>query len=147
MIIDHICFAVRDLQLSQRYWQEVFGYSPMTHPVENSRQKVRVVFLEKKDSLLVKLIEPLEGNISLYNFVDQGGGGFHHICFKCDNLNEQIQELNQKGVKMLAPPQPGEAFGNNDIAFFLAKNRITFEVIDTDVKSNQIAEDDRKETY
>ncbi|MBN1789457.1 MAG: VOC family protein [Bacteroidales bacterium] len=138
MIIDHICYAVKNLSESIQYWQEVFGYRPMTNPVVNTRQKVKVQFLQKADSLAVKLIEPLDGNISLQNFVDQGGGGFHHVCFKCDDLDQQVAELKHKKVRMLAPVQPGEAFDNNNIAFFLAKNRITFEVIDTDKRANLI---------
>jgi methylmalonyl-CoA/ethylmalonyl-CoA epimerase len=63
------------------------------------------------------------------------GGGFHHICFKCSNLDEKIFELKNKGLKMLVPPQPGEAFNNNNIAFLLAKYGVNIELIDTDEKS------------
>lgn len=134
MIIDHICIAVKDIPVAVQYWKDVFGYDQLTMPVINTRQKVKVVFLGKTDSLQVKLIEPLEDNTSLVNFVETGGG-FHHLCFKCENLNEKIGELKSKGVKMLVPPQPGEAFDNNEIAFFWAKNKINFELIDTDKRA------------
>jgi methylmalonyl-CoA/ethylmalonyl-CoA epimerase len=134
MKIDHICFAVNDLGIAVDYWKDIFGYLQMTEQVINTRQKVKVVFLTKKDSLTVKLIEPLEENESLKNFV-KIGGGFHHLCFKCENLPDKISELQNKGVRMLVPPQPGEAFENNDIAFFWAKNRIHFELIETEKKS------------
>jgi methylmalonyl-CoA/ethylmalonyl-CoA epimerase len=134
MIIDHICFAVKDINETIPYWEEVFGYKQLTNPVINSRQKVKVVFLAKTNSIPVKLIEPLIDNRTLINFVEMGGG-FHHICFKCDNLGEKIRELETKGVRLLVPPQPGEAFENNDIAFFWAKNRINFELIETDKKA------------
>ena len=98
----------------------------MTEPIINTRQKVKVVFLNKPESILVKLIEPLKENRSLASFVEQGGG-FHHLCFKCDNLSEKIIELKAKGVRMLVPAQPGEAFAGHDIAFFWAKNRINLE--------------------
>ena len=137
MQIDHICFAVNNLQEGIDYWKVTFGYKEMTKPVVNSRQQVKVVFLEKEDSLPVKLIEPLSKNKSLMNFV-QFGGGFHHICFKCDNMTATISELRKKGVKMLVPPQPGEAFNDNDIAFFLAKYKTTFELIDTAEKAEKI---------
>lgn len=133
MYIDHICFALKKLEEGIDYWKDVFGYKEMTKPVINTRQKVKVVFLNKEHSLLVKLIEPLQSNRSLCNFV-QYGGGFHHICFKCDDMSVTISELKNKDVKMLLPPQPGEAFNNNDIAFFLGKYKTTFEVIDTDEK-------------
>ncbi|MBN2611593.1 MAG: VOC family protein [Bacteroidales bacterium] len=137
MIIDHICIAVKNLEESINYWKEVFGYNQMTMVVVNSRQKVKVVFLDKPQSLMIKLIEPLEDNKSLVNFVEMGGG-FHHVCFKCDDLESQISKLQGSGVRMLVPPQPGEAFNNHNIAFFWAKNRINFELIDTDEKAGYL---------
>ena len=85
MIIDHICFAVKDIGEGIAYWENVFGYKQMTGIVINSLQKVKVAFLKKESSLTIKIIEPLEDNQSLVNFVSRGGG-FHHICFKCDNI-------------------------------------------------------------
>lgn len=134
MIIDHICFAVKDLNEGIAYWESVFGYSQMTRIVINSIQKVKVTFMNKKNSLTVKLIEPLEDNHSLVNFVNRGGG-FHHICFKCSDINKKIEELTGKGLITLVKPQPGEAFNNNNIAFLLARNGINIELIDTDEKA------------
>ncbi|HBC78678.1 MAG TPA: hypothetical protein DCZ51_08605, partial [Bacteroidales bacterium] len=79
------------------YWERVFGYKQMTGIVVNSLQKVKVAFLKKEDSLTIKIIEPLIENVSLVNFVSRGGG-FHHICFKCDNINEGLKELKEKGL-------------------------------------------------
>ena len=137
MKIDHICFAVKNLGEGIAYWEDVFGYRQMTEVVQNSLQKVKVVFLSKEDSVLVKLIEPVEGNQSLINFVNRGGG-FHHLCFRVDNMDEQIGELKEKGLLMLVPPQPGEAFNNHNIAFMLARYGLNVELIDTDEKAGII---------
>jgi methylmalonyl-CoA/ethylmalonyl-CoA epimerase len=137
MKIDHICFAVKNLTEGVDYWERVFGYKQMTKIVENSRQKVKVTFLHKEDSILVKLIEPVESNQSLVNFVNRGGG-FHHICFKCVSIDEKMDELTDKGLLKLVPPQPGEAFNNHNIAFLLAKYGINIELIDTDEKAGLI---------
>jgi len=137
MIIDHICFAVKDLHEGIEYWKKMFGYEQMTNIVTNTRQKVKVVFLKKKDSLLIKLIEALDDNESVKNFVKRGGG-FHHLCFKCNDINQGIAELKDKGLISLVPPQPGEAFENNKIALLLGKNGINIELIDTDKKAGLI---------
>jgi methylmalonyl-CoA/ethylmalonyl-CoA epimerase len=137
MIIDHICFAVRNLEEGIAYWQDIFGYSQMTRPVTNTRQKVKVVFLDKEDSLTVKLIEPLADNPSLIRFIGQGGG-FHHLCFRCKDLNTQLGELKEKGLRVLVPPQPGEAFNMQHIAFLWGKNKLNFELIDTEEKAEKI---------
>lgn len=134
MKIDHICFAVKNICEGISYWESVFGYRQMTEVVQNSLQKVNVVFLSKDDSVLVKLIEPLEDNLSLVNFVNRGGG-FHHLCFRVEDMRGQIKELKDKGLITLVPPQPGEAFNNHDIAFLLAKYGLNIEVIDTDEKA------------
>jgi len=134
MKLDHICFAVKNIEEGISYWESVFGYRQMTDIVINTLQKVKVVFLSKEESLLIKLIEPLLDNQSLINFVNRGGG-FHHICFKVDEMADTLKELNGKGLLTLVPPQPGEAFNNKDIAFLLAKYGINVEIIDTDEKA------------
>ena len=115
----------------------IFGYKQMTGVIENSRQKVKVTFLNKEDSIIVKLIEPLECNQSLLNFVNKGGG-FHHICFKCDNIDGKLNELSEKGLITLVHPQPGEAFSNHNIAFLLARYGLNIELIDTDEKAGML---------
>lgn len=137
MIIDHICFAVKDIAEGIDYWERVFGYRQMTKVIDNSLQKVKVTFLKKENSLMVKLIEPSAGNESLINFV-KNGGGFHHICFLCSNLSDMTDELSKKGLITLAAPQPGEAFNNRNIAFMLAKNGLRIELIDTVEKAGII---------
>lgn len=144
MIIDHICFAVKNLNEGIDYWQKIFGYHQMTGIVVNTRQKVKVVFLSKDGSLPVKLIEPVEGNQSLQNFVNRGGG-FHHICFRCDDVDATTRALNGKGLITLAPPQPGEAFNNHNIAFLLAKFGLNIELIDTMEKAALTDKDFRQQ--
>ena len=137
MKIDHICFAVKDLREGISYWGDVFGYKQLTDIVENALQKVKVVFLRKSGSIDIKLIEPVEGNLSLINFVNRGGG-FHHLCFRCKDLNMEIENLTGKGLKTLVPPQRGEAFNNNNIAFMLARYGLNIELIDTDERARLI---------
>lgn len=137
MKVDHICFAVKNIREGISYWESVFGYRQMTEVIVNSLQKVKVAFLSKEGSIMIKLIEPLSDNASLVNFVNRGGG-FHHLCFRVENIDEQVTELKEKGLLLLVPPQPGEAFNNHNIAFMLAKNGTNIELIDTDEKAGLI---------
>jgi methylmalonyl-CoA/ethylmalonyl-CoA epimerase len=132
MVIDHIGIVVRSLEHGIQEWQEVFGYTRNSEIVINTRQAVRVVFLSKKDSLTIKLLEPLDADSPVWLFARKGGG-LHHICFRCNNVETQIPLLRDKGVRLLVPPQPGEAFRNNKIAFLFAEN-LNIELIDTTEK-------------
>jgi methylmalonyl-CoA/ethylmalonyl-CoA epimerase len=137
MIIDHIGIVVKDINKGIDHWKSIFNYSQMTNIVLNTRQKVKVVFMEKEGSLTVKLIEPTDEKSPIYSF-SKKGGGLHHICFKCDNLFHQLEEFSKQGLRILAQPQPGEAFDNENIAFVYANQGLNIELIDTDKKASKL---------
>ena len=131
MKIDHIGIVVKSLEESINHWKKVFGYIQYTKIVINTRQKVKVVFLNKEDSLPVKLLEPVGPDSPVYRFARKGGG-LHHLCFRCDHLETEVNKMKAMGLKILIPPQPGEAFDDENIAFVYAKHGLNIELIDTD---------------
>jgi methylmalonyl-CoA/ethylmalonyl-CoA epimerase len=136
MIIDHIGIVVRRLEEGIEQWVSLFGYIPITEKLTNTRQKVNVIFLKKDSSCMIKLVEPTDEQSPVYRFALKGGG-LHHICFRCDDLNVAIEKLKKSGVHILFEPQPGEAFENEKIAFFYAKQGLNIELIDTDKKAGR----------
>ena len=136
MVIDHLGIVVTSIEEGISHWENVFGYRQMTDVVVNSRQKVKVVFLAKEQSITVKLIEPVDETSPAYRLAKRGGG-LHHLCFKCENIDRQIDQLTQKGLRVLSQPAPGEAFENENIAFIFAKQGLNMELIDTDKKAKR----------
>jgi methylmalonyl-CoA/ethylmalonyl-CoA epimerase len=137
MIIDHIGIAVNSLETGIEHWEKVFGYKQLTEIIINTRQMVRVVFLAKNNSLTVKLIEPTDTSSPISTFVKKGGG-LHHLCFKCSNIEGEIERLKGLGLRVLVGPQPGEAFENEDIAFIFARQGLNIELIDTEKRAGLI---------
>ncbi len=137
MVIDHVGIAVKSLEEGIEHWKNVFGYEQMTGIVTNSRQKVRVVFLSKDDSLSVKLIEPIDESSPIHRFALRGGG-LHHLCFKCAKVDEEEKRLRALGLRVLAEPQPGEAFENEKIAFVFSQQGLNIELIDTERRAERL---------
>ena len=137
MVVDHIAFVVPSIEQGILQWRRDFGYEQMTEPVENSRQKVKVVFLRKAGSVVVKLVEPC-GEASPVFRVAARGGGIHHVCFRCEELKPTLDKLVADGARVLAAPQPGEAFESEDIAFLFCRNGLNIELIETDRKARLI---------
>lgn len=137
MIIDHIGIVVKSLAKGIEQWQTVFGYRQMTEMVVNTRQKVKVVFLAKANSLTVKLVEPTDPSSPVYPLALRGGG-LHHLCFKCEDMDGELQRMKRMGLRILAPPQPGEAFENENIAFIFAKQGLNIELIDTNKRAKRL---------
>jgi methylmalonyl-CoA/ethylmalonyl-CoA epimerase len=129
LIIDHVGIVVRSLEDGIQQWTNLFGYKKDSEIVLNTRQKVRVVFLRKENSITIKLIEPSEPTSPISAFARKGGG-LHHLCFGCEDLRDQIHILKHRGARLMVPPEPGEAFNNREIAFFLAGN-LNIELIET----------------
>lgn len=133
MIIDHIGIAVWSLEDGIRMWRELFGYRQLSPVVTNTRQKTRVAFLGKKDSIMIKLIEPAAEDSPVAAFVRKGGG-LHHLAFRCDHLVSAIPALKKSGARILVSPEPGEAFCGHPIAFILVPGNLNIELIDTEEK-------------
>lgn len=130
MVIDHIGIVVRSIEQGIAHWEKVFGYQQATEVVLNTRQQVKVVFLEKTSSMPIKLVEPADDASPVAAFAKRGGG-LHHLCFRCESVASEVARLKAMGLRVLAEPQPGEAFNNHDIAFIFAKQGLNIELIDT----------------
>lgn len=133
MILDHIGIAVRRADDAADRMCETLGYTRRTAKVTNTRQRVNVIFLSKPGSLDLKLIEPSDDESPLWAFV-QKGGGLHHLCFRVDDVEETCQEMREKRVRVVAAPEPGEAFDDHLIAFSYLGFGVAAEFIDTDVR-------------
>jgi methylmalonyl-CoA/ethylmalonyl-CoA epimerase len=133
MVIDHIGIVVKSIDEGIKRWETFFDYKQMTEIVINSIQNVKVVFLHKSGSLVIKLIQPIDDSSPVFMFAKKGGG-IHHLCFRCDNLNNEIERMKGLGLRILTEPQSGEAFCNEKIAFIYAKEGLNIELIETDLK-------------
>lgn len=131
MNIDHICIAVRRIDPARDKLCKLFGYSPKTQKVENTRQEVVVQFIGKSGSVDIKLIEPAGPNSPLIEYL-RSGPGLHHICFATEDTTESTNRLVKQGCRLLSEPQPGEAFDDNLISFVYAGFGLNVEVIDTE---------------
>ena len=131
MQVDHVAIAVRSVDAAAERFCQLTGYSRKTEKVTNSRQQVTVLFLEKPGSLDIKLIEPAGAASPLWSSLKKGEG-LHHLCFRVDDVTAACEDLAALGARILAAPQPGEAFDDELIAFSYFGMGLNVELIDTD---------------
>lgn len=105
--IHHIGIGVKDLEGVLRYYLDTLGLKVLDH-VEWPGLKAALVPI---GDVILELIEPIEPQTqvaeSLYNLVQEQGGGVHHYCFEVDDIKAEVNRLRSKGVKMIgeAPQQ------------------------------------------
>lgn len=131
MKLDHICLAVRNIDIAAKSLVLRLGYTAKTEKVTNTRQQVVVQFFELPGSLDIKLIQPSGPQSPLIQSL-KGGEGLHHLGFAVEDVATSCTELEAKGARITAPPAPGEAFDDEPIAFVFVGAGLNIELIDTD---------------
>jgi len=104
--LDHIAIAVPDLEKAINRFLNDFGLKyEGTQDVE--RAKTSTAFFPL-DGTSIELVHPLNGEGPLVQYLEKRGPGLHHICFRTDDIDSDIENLKAKGYQFLADePSPG----------------------------------------
>lgn len=118
--LDHIGIAVENLEEALGFWSDVLGLELAgTETVDE--QKVKVAFLPVGDTE-VELLESTTEDGPIAKYIERnGGGGIQHLAFKVDNIEEAIEEMKRRGLKMI-DEEPRYGAGGAKIAFVHPKS-------------------------
>jgi methylmalonyl-CoA/ethylmalonyl-CoA epimerase len=104
--IEHIGIAVRNLDLSIRYYEDVLGLK--CYRIEEVKdQKVKTAFF-KVGETKIELLETTDPEGPIGRFIKDKGEGIHHIAFAVDDLQKALNEAKSKGIYLIDErPRPG----------------------------------------
>jgi methylmalonyl-CoA/ethylmalonyl-CoA epimerase len=102
MKIHHIGIVVDNIQNSLGEFSKFIKFDEITIPTLVGSQKVNVCFI-KIGELRIEFIEPINDESPVKKALEKGGG-FNHICFEVDNLLEKINEIVEKGGRLIVSP-------------------------------------------
>ena len=98
--LDHIAIAVPDLQKAITRFMEDFGLTfKGQEDVESAKTSTAFFPL---DNTQIELVHPLNGEGPIQKYLEKKGGGMHHLCFRSDNIEEDIERLTAKGYQFLS---------------------------------------------
>lgn len=129
--VDHIGIAVKNLDETLSFYRDVLGLEVQgTEVVEE--QKVKVAFLPVGDTE-VELLESTEPDGPIARFIEKNGEGIQHIAFKVENIEEAIEAMKAKGMRMI-DETPRYGAGGAKIAFVHPKSshRVLVELTQRD---------------
>lgn len=106
--IDHICFAVNDLEGTKKIYKEDFNLVPdIEYIAESEKIKVARYYIGEVAIEFMESTTP-EGEVA--KFIDSRGEGAFLISYKVDDLSRAMQELKEKNIKLI-DSKPRELFG------------------------------------
>ena len=104
--LDHIAIAVPDLEKAIKRFMEDFGLTlEGTEDVEAAKTTTAFFPLPPTS---IELVHPLGGEGAIAKYLEKKPGGLHHLCFRSDNILEDVARLRGLGYQFLADePSPG----------------------------------------
>ena len=118
--IDHICFAVKDLEDTKRIYRDDFGLVPDCEYIADS-EKIKVARYYIGE-VAVEFMESTSPDGEVAKFIEKKGEGTFLISYKVDDLSKALEELKQKNIELI-DEKPRELFGNR-YAFIHHPNKL-----------------------
>ena len=97
--IDHVGFAVRDLDAAIAFYGRAFGL-PLLHEEVNEEQGVREAMVGIGDSA-IQLLAPLTPESTIGKFLDRNGEGIQQVAFRVTDVDVAAQRLRDAGLRLL----------------------------------------------
>ena len=119
--IDHIGVAVKNLSKTIEFYRDVAGLK-LIEEEEVPSQKVKVAKFDI-NGVHIEFLEPTSKDSPIAVFIEKKGEGLHHIAYRTDDIEKELENLKDKGVKLINE-QPVEGSGNTKIAFIHPKSSI-----------------------
>jgi methylmalonyl-CoA/ethylmalonyl-CoA epimerase len=106
--IDHVGFAVADLDAAIAFYARAFGL-PLVHEEVNEEQGVREAMLGVGNAQ-IQLLAPLRPDSSIGKFLERHGEGIQQVALRVDDLDVASQRLRDAGLRLLyEQPRRGTA--------------------------------------
>ena len=97
--INHIAIAVNNVENALVFWRDALGLE-VDHIEDVPSQKSKVVFIPVGGSE-IELVHPTSQDTGVAKFIQEKGGGMHHLCLEVDNIDEMLDNLKSKGIRLI----------------------------------------------
>ena len=117
--IEHIGIAVKDLEESIKYYENILGLK--CYSIEEVKeQKVKTAFFMVGQTK-IELLESTDQEGPIGKFIEKKGEGIHHLAFAVKEIEEALAEAESKGIQLIDKTSRKGAEGL-DIAFLHPKS-------------------------
>ena len=117
--VEHIGIAVKSLKDSEKIFQDILGAESYKMEAVKS-ESVNTLFYQLGETK-IELLEATSDDSPIAKFIEKKGQGIHHIAFHVDDIQGKIDELKEKGYKMIHDVPKGGA-DDKIIAFMHPKS-------------------------
>ena len=131
LFLHHVGFVVAEIQAGMEAFVASLGASWNGTVYQDPLQKVRVAFLTTRaGDAQIELVAPDGPDSPVRRFLEENGGGLHHVCYEVDDLEKQMMEMKSRGALTMRRPKPAVAFEGRRIAWMLTREKLLVELLE-----------------
>lgn len=118
MKVDHVGYAVKRIDRAQDSFEKLgFVFEPV---IDDADRNVKLAFGEK-DGYRIELVAPLDKKAQspVDQYLSNAVGTPYHICYQSNELDRDVEELKNRGFKVVIEPKSAIAFGGRRVVFMM----------------------------
>ena len=119
MKLEHIGIAVKNINSSNDLFEKLLGAAPYKME-EVASENVKTSFFQTGESK-VELLEASSSDSAISKFIEKRGEGIHHIAFEVEDIYISMEEMRQKGFRLLNE-EPKRGADNKLVCFIHPKS-------------------------
>ena len=96
--MDHVAVIVKDIDTAVKSYDDMFGFK-VVETMQGPGGEFKSVLIANGDMRL-EFFQPLKPG-SFQNFLDERGGGLHHISLATDDIEGELKKLKAQGKKLV----------------------------------------------
>ena len=112
--IDHIAIVVKDAEAALKNYEGMYGFK-VKGRMEGPGGEFRAIHASAGD-ITLEFLQPLKPGTAFARFLEEKGGGLHHVSFATDDIAGEMKNLKKRGKK-LQNEEPLVIPGGGKIAF------------------------------
>jgi methylmalonyl-CoA/ethylmalonyl-CoA epimerase len=129
--LHHVGFVVASIAESMDEFVRSLAGSWDGKVFEDPHQKVKVAFLSTGPAdAQIELVEPAEATSPVSRFLEEQGGGLHHVCYEVEDLEREMAKMRSHGAIIAKRPKPAVAFEGRRIAWVITSGKLLVELLE-----------------
>ena len=117
--IEHIGIAVKNIETANNLYEQLLGVAPYKQEMVVSENVLTSFF--KVGESKIELLEGQGEDDAITKFIEKKGEGMHHIAFAVDDIYASMEDLKEKGFRLLMDT-PKKGADNKLICFVHPKS-------------------------
>lgn len=120
--IHHIGYAVKSIEDALPFYVKM-GFSK-TDVRYDPIQNVNICFIQKRDNVLIELIEPKDETSPVNKILSQSGSTPYHICYETECIDVTLKELKNNHFMPISKLSLAPAIGDGKSVIFLFNKNV-----------------------